>query len=107
MGAYGSLFDMMIESYSNLWSPGSFSYVSEDYAVLADKLDSQVCKETKEKEEEQVCCDRDQIKVALQWSLKYFLIFNILYFILVGAEEGLSYWPWPNEGKLPVARSSR
>ena len=57
-----------------IWSPGSYSYESEDYAELADKLDSQVCKETKEKEEEQVCCDRDQIKVALQWSLIYFLI---------------------------------
>ena len=67
---------MIIESYTNLWSPGSFSYDSEDYVELAERLNSQVCEETKE-EEEKVCCDRDQIKVALQWSLKYFLIFNI------------------------------
>ena len=70
----------MNESYTDLWSPGSFSYESEDYAELADKLDSQVCKETKGKEEEQVCCDRDQIKVnAMVTEIFSYLTFIYLF----------------------------
>ena len=42
---------------------GTYSYESEDYTDLADKLDAQVCEEAEV--EEKVCCARDQIKVVL------------------------------------------
>ena len=42
---------------------GTYSYESEDYTELADKLDDQVCEDEETEEEEKVCCIRDQIKV--------------------------------------------
>ena len=42
---------------------GTYSYESEDYTDLAERLDAQVCEEAEV--EEKVCCARDQIKVVL------------------------------------------
>ena len=53
---------LWLESYTELWRPGSYSYESEDYTELADKLDAQICEE--DEVEERVCCARDQIKVC-------------------------------------------
>ena len=81
---------MFPENYTELWWTVSYSYESEDYTELADRLDAQVCEDEEAEEEEKVCCARDQIKVGtngflielfvtVQCSLTYRLFYIIFF----------------------------
>ena len=79
---HDDMWGLWLKVITDLWSPGSISYESEDYyrsddyyAELLERLDNPVCGEPEDYEK--VCCDRDQIKATLQWSLKYFQILTI------------------------------
>ena len=55
----------VVSIHTEQWSPGSYSYGSEDYENLADYLDDQIC-ETGE-QEDKVCCLRSFNEVGKQY----------------------------------------